>query len=95
MTVASTSNDEDLIENIVSVLNESGIEHIDDELRKLHPADIVHLLESILPESRELVWPHIDNACRGETLVELSLQECVFLKSYWSAASTASSGLSL
>lgn len=72
MTVASNSNVENLIENLISVLNESGIEHIDDELRNLHPADIARLLESIPPESRELIWPHIDNARRGETLVELS-----------------------
>ena len=72
MTVASPNNVEDLIEKIVSVLNESGIEHIEDELRKLHPADIARLLESIPPESRELIWPLIDNSRRGETLVELS-----------------------
>jgi len=72
MTVASTNNVENLIEHIASVLNESGIEQIADELRKLHPADIARLLESIPPESRELIWPHIDNARRGETLVELS-----------------------
>lgn len=72
MTVASPNNVEDLIEQIVSVLNESGIEHIEDELRKLHPADIARLLESIPPESRELIWPLIDNSRRGETLVELS-----------------------
>ena len=72
MTVASPNNVEDLIQHIVSVLNESGIEHIEDELRKLHPADIARLLESIPPESRELIWPLIDNARRGETLIELS-----------------------
>jgi magnesium transporter len=72
MTAASPNNVEDLIEKIVSVLNESGIEHIEDELRKLHPADIARLLESIPPESRELIWPLIDNSRRGETLVELS-----------------------
>ncbi|MGB5281303.1 MAG: hypothetical protein WBN37_08320, partial [Arenicellales bacterium] len=66
MTVAS-NNVEDLIEHIVSVLNESGIDHIADELQDLHPADIARLLESIPPESRELVWPHIDNLRRGET----------------------------
>ena len=71
MTVAS-NNVEDLIKHIVSVLNESGIDHIADELHDLHPADIARLLESIPPESRELVWPHIDNLRRGETLVELS-----------------------
>ena len=59
MTVAS-NNVEDLIEHIVSVLNESGIDHIADELQDLHPADIARLLESIPPESRELVWPHIE-----------------------------------
>lgn len=71
MTVAS-NNVEDLVEHIVSVLNESGIDQIADELQDLHPADIARLLESIPPESRELVWPYIDNSRRGETLVELS-----------------------
>jgi magnesium transporter len=72
MTAASPNNVEDLIERIITVLNESGIEQVEDDLQKLHPADIARLLESIPPESRDLIWPHIDNSRRGETLVELS-----------------------
>ncbi len=72
MTEANQDNVEDLIEHIISVLNESGIEKIRDDLQILHPADIARLLESIPPENRELIWPHIDNLRRGETLVELS-----------------------
>ena len=72
MSIAGINNAENQIEHIITVLNESGIEHIDNELQKLHPADIARLLESIPPESRELIWPHIDNLRRGETLVELS-----------------------
>ena len=72
MTEANQDNVQDLIEHIVTVLNESGIEKIRDDLQMLHPADIARLLESIPPENRELIWPHIDNLRRGETLVELS-----------------------
>lgn len=72
MTEANQDNVEDLIEHIITVLNESGIEKIRDDLQMLHPADIARLLESIPPENRELIWPHIDNLRRGETLVELS-----------------------
>jgi magnesium transporter len=72
MTEATQDNVEDLIEHIITVLNESGIEKIRDDLQMLHPADIARLLESIPPENRELIWPHIDNLRRGETLVELS-----------------------
>ena len=39
MTAASPNNVEDLIEHIITVLNESGIEQIEDDLQKLHPAD--------------------------------------------------------
>jgi magnesium transporter len=72
MTEANQDNVEDLIEHIITVMNESGIEKIREDLQMLHPADIARLLESIPPESRELIWPHIDNLRRGETLVELS-----------------------
>ena len=72
MTEANQDNVEDLIEHIITVLNESGIEKIRDDLQMLHPADIARLLESIPRENRELIWPHIDNLRRGETLVELS-----------------------
>jgi len=72
MTAASPNNLEDLMEHIITVLNESGIEQIEDDLQKLHPADIARLLESIPPEQRELVWPYIDNSHRGESLIEMS-----------------------
>ncbi len=72
MTAASPNNLDDLIEHIIAVLDESGIEQIKDNLQKLHPADIAQLLESIPPEKRALVWPYIDNSRRGESLIELS-----------------------
>ena len=72
MTAANPTNAEDQVEHIISVLNESGVEQIQADLQNLHPADIARLLESIPPESRDEIWPHIDNAWRGETLVELS-----------------------
>ncbi len=72
MTAASPQNLNKLMERIITVLNETGVEGIKEDLKKLHPADIARLLESIPPEQRERVWPHIDNALRGETLIELS-----------------------
>lgn len=72
MTAANPTNTQDQIKHIIAVLNESGIEKVLADLHNLHPADIARLLESIPPESRDLIWPHIDNTWRGETLVELS-----------------------
>jgi len=72
MTAANPTNTKDQVEHIIAVLNESGIEQVQADLLSLHPADIARLLESIPPENRDLIWPHIDNARRGETLVELS-----------------------
>ena len=72
MTTVKPESVEELIEHIISVLNESGVEQIEGELEKLHPADIARLLESIPPEGRDLIWPHIDNVRRGETLIEVS-----------------------
>jgi len=72
MTATSPPDLEHLMEHIITVLNESGIEKIEDELSNLHPADIARLLESIPPEQRLLVWPYIDNSRRGESLIEMS-----------------------
>jgi magnesium transporter len=72
MTAANPTNAEDQVKHIISVLQQSGIEQVKADLLNLHPADIARLLESIPPESRDLIWPHIDNVWRGETLVELS-----------------------
>lgn len=62
---------EELIEQIITELGESGIGSVVPMLEGLHPADLARLLESILPEERLLVWQHIDDERRGETLVEL------------------------
>lgn len=63
---------EDQIEHIITVLNDAGVDKVEGDLKKLHPADIAQLLESIPPESRSEIWPYIDNVRRGETLIELS-----------------------
>ncbi len=40
-------------------------------LRKLHPADIAHLVEMLPPEERSLVWQAVPNEAGGEVLVEV------------------------
>jgi len=41
-------------------------------LRKLHPADIAYVLESLPPEERDRLWNLIDSRERGAVILELS-----------------------
>ncbi len=41
-------------------------------LNNLHPAEIAHLLESMPPRPRALLWELVDNAHRGEVLVQVN-----------------------
>ena len=40
-------------------------------LGNLHPAEIAHVLQSLPPEERELVWPHVPSEHEGEVLLHL------------------------
>jgi magnesium transporter len=71
MSVSNPDNAEERIEQIISELNESGIDNAIPLLEGLHPADIARLLESLLPDERMQIWQHIENEQRGETLLEL------------------------
>lgn len=72
MASSYPDNPEELIEQIIAVYGDDGIEAVVTMLDELHPADVAHLLESIPPEDRLEIWQHIDDERRGETLVELS-----------------------
>ncbi|MGR8933236.1 MAG: magnesium transporter [Gammaproteobacteria bacterium] len=65
-------------------INESQLELITDRLESgmpvavrslisaLHPAEIAHLLESLQPVDRKIVWGLVENRIAGEVLVELN-----------------------
>ena len=38
----------------------------------LHPADLAHVLERLVPEERLLVWQQLEDRQRGEVLLEVS-----------------------
>ena len=71
MAISNPENTDELIEQIVTQLGDSGIDSVAPLLENLHPADLAQLLESLLPEERMLIWQHIDDERRGETLLEL------------------------
>jgi magnesium transporter len=41
-------------------------------INALHPAEIAHLLESMQPGDRKIVWALVENKIAGEVLVELN-----------------------
>lgn len=52
---------------------ESGtVQHVQGMINSLHPAELADLLEASKPIYRELVWELIEQAARGEVLVELN-----------------------
>jgi magnesium transporter len=48
-------------------------------LRKLHPADIAYILESLPPDDRDRLWKLIENRERGAVVMELSESMCTSL----------------
>jgi magnesium transporter len=72
MTSHNNGNTAPQFEDLLAEYEEHGLSGIQHRLQFLHPADIAQLLESIPPEQRETIWLQIDDARRGETLLELA-----------------------
>ncbi|MEJ2059205.1 MAG: magnesium transporter [Gammaproteobacteria bacterium] len=67
---------EHLLEHLASVFEEGAIrsgalDAVRSMLNALHPAEIAHLLETLPPARRELVWELVDSENDGEVLVHL------------------------
>ncbi len=57
---------------VLSQALESGtIQHARSMLNELHPAEIAHLLESLPPDERSIIWELVDHDKEGEVLIQL------------------------
>jgi magnesium transporter len=62
----------DRIELLHEVLQSGSVRQSTRMLNALHPAEIAHVLQSLPPPQRELVWRMVDHAVEGEVLLYLS-----------------------
>ena len=62
----------DRIDALRTVLESGSVIKATRMLNALHPAEIAHLLESMPPRQREIVWAMVDDSAEGEVLVYLN-----------------------
>lgn len=72
MSKARQQKKPDHLNELLAALETGAIESVRAILVDLHPADIATLIEGTPPESRPLVWTQVDDAHKGETLLELA-----------------------
>ncbi|BAU47193.1 magnesium transporter [Sulfurifustis variabilis] len=72
MSKARQQKKPDHLNELLAALETGAIESVRAILVDLHPADIATLIEGTPPESRPLVWTQVDDARKGETLLELA-----------------------
>lgn len=65
-------NDHQRIDALQSVLEQGALRQAARLLNALEPAEIAHLLQSIPPDERELVWNLVDASDDGEVLLSLN-----------------------
>jgi len=59
----------DLVGPILRKLEEGKTEQLQNMLKYLYPAEIAHLLESLTPQQRTIVWEQVDPSKHGEVLI--------------------------
>lgn len=62
----------DRIDALRAVLESGSVIKATRMLNALHPAEIAHLLQSMPPRQREIVWGMVDDSAEGEVLVYLN-----------------------
>ena len=62
----------DILQSFVEAIHEGDLDHIDELLEDMHPAEISHLLESLPVNNREIVWQHVPTELGGEILLHLN-----------------------
>ncbi|MGB5831904.1 MAG: magnesium transporter [Thiohalocapsa sp.] len=62
----------DRIDALHAVLESGSVSKASRMLNALHPAEVAHLLQSLPPRQRELVWGMVDDSTQGEVLVYLN-----------------------
>jgi magnesium transporter len=62
------------LKQIKELLERRSMLDVRDFLRTLYPAEIAHILESLIPDERAKIWSLIPNDVKGEILVELNTE---------------------
>jgi magnesium transporter len=60
------------LEHVVTALESGTVRQAQRLVRALHPAEVAHLLESLPPAKRRIVFDLVDDDDQGEVLVELT-----------------------
>jgi magnesium transporter len=61
-----------ILTQLTDAVADGNVDQIEALLKKLHPADIAHLLESLPAEQRDFIWPHVPAEHEGEILLHLN-----------------------
>lgn len=69
---ASTTSSTSRLEVIREALDSGTLRSVRRMMHSLHPAEIAHLLESLRPAEREIVWELVDAEDDGEVLVHVN-----------------------
>jgi len=71
-TDTAPATETDRIDALQAVLDSGSIIKATRMLNALHPAEVAHLLQSLPPRQRELVWGMVDDSIEGEVLLCLN-----------------------
>ncbi|MEA1050186.1 magnesium transporter [Lamprobacter modestohalophilus] len=69
---AETPPEADRIDLLHQVLESGSVRKATRMLNALHPAEIAHVLQSLPPRQRKIVWQMVDHAAEGEVLLYLN-----------------------
>jgi len=69
---ATENHNEQRLNLVASRLETGSLSSLRSLINALHPAEIAHLLESLQPSDRKLVWALVVSQVAGEVLVELN-----------------------
>jgi magnesium transporter len=69
---AATAPDADRLDALHAVLAAGSVVKAKRMLNALHPAEAAHVLQSLPPRQRELVWSMVDDDAQGEVLLYLN-----------------------
>lgn len=59
-------------ELLESILHRQNLAELEQKLRRMHTADLAHIIEILPPEDRLVVWSRVSEQCGGEILLEVS-----------------------
>jgi magnesium transporter len=57
---------------MISILHRQNLAQLEQKLKRMHTADLAHIIETLPPEDRLVVWERISEQCGGDVLLEVS-----------------------